>query len=375
MAQKIKKIAYITTGLHADGVGMVLQDTVTGIDRTAFEPVVISVEPRAELSDLLEKKGVRVIHLDADLKGYRKYNIFILIRLIFLLVAERPALIQTQIFYADAIGRIAGWLLHIPVVTVIHTTELDSKLEERFLRASRWMVSGWIASAKAAQTAAEEQKLIAREKTTLISNGVSASIFDLPDRELCRTKLGFSSDKKIILCVARLEMQKGIPFLIDAFTGVVQAHPAAHLVIVGGGSLYEALKQQIADRNLAAHIELRGTVVGVKEYLAASDYFVLPSLWEGLSIALLEAADAGLPLIASDVGGPSEIIVNNVTGFLVPAKDSTALMEKMKYVLGLPSEKLLDITRASQKRIREGYLVDTMVQKYEAYYRNCLRRR
>jgi glycosyltransferase involved in cell wall biosynthesis len=129
--------------------------------------------------------------------------------------------------------------------------------------------------------------------------------------------------------------QKGIPYLIDAMPLVLKEHPDAKLLLVGRGSALNGLKAKVAAMGLGDSVIFPGYVSEpqLKEAYGTCDVFVLPSVWEVLPIAVLEAMSSGRPVVCTDAGGDREMVRDGVNGFVVPARDPTALARRINAVL------------------------------------------
>lgn len=193
---------------------------------------------------------------------------------------------------------------------------------------------------------------IPSEKITVIHNGAPVPLMDdqaaAHARRAKRAELGFSDADRLILTVARLATNKGIGFLIKAMPEVLAAHPKAHVLLAGTGEDRDRLEQLAESLGLRAHIHFLGFREDVPELLAASDVFVLPSLDEGLPVALLEAMSMGLIPICSAVGGMPEVVEDGISGFLVPPADVVALAEAIRRVFAL--------NEGERERVREAVL-------------------
>jgi glycosyltransferase involved in cell wall biosynthesis len=137
--------------------------------------------------------------------------------------------------------------------------------------------------------------------------------------------------------VGTFKRQKGHVHLLDAAASVAGQLAGLHIVLVGDGELAEAIEARVAALGLDGRIHLLGTRRDVPELLAASDSFVLPSLWEGLPVALVEAMASRMPVIASAVSGTSQVMVAGVTGWVVPPGDPDALARAMVELVSDPS--------------------------------------
>lgn len=170
-----------------------------------------------------------------------------------------------------------------------------------------------------------------------------------------------------IITACRLEKQKNIPMLIDAFAKVKETHKESKLIIYGKGSQYENLKTKINDLNLAESIILKGTSNVWHQEASSSSIFVLPSDHEGMSNSLLEAMAMGIPVISTDhpIGGAREVIEDGVNGFLIPVKDTNMLIEK---ILELISNKELQYKISNEAvKIIEKMNIEDITNKWLSY--------
>jgi glycosyltransferase involved in cell wall biosynthesis len=172
------------------------------------------------------------------------------------------------------------------------------------------------------------------DKIVIIANGVDVDLFgDTAERERLRRELGANPDDFVMAMVATFKRQKGHVHLIEAMAQVQPSHPDARVILVGDGELREIMTARVEEAGLTDTIRFLGSRRDVAALLAAADCFVLPSLWEGLPIALLEAMASKLPCIATQVSGTEQVVVPGVTGLLVPPGDSTAFAAAIEDVL------------------------------------------
>jgi glycosyltransferase involved in cell wall biosynthesis len=210
---------------------------------------------------------------------------------------------------------------------------------------------------------------IPSEKVVTVRNGIPLhSTAAEPSQEL-RDALGLAEDDTVFLCAARLIMQKGHAFLVEAFKKLSHKHKNVKLLIAGTGELEQNLKHQAEG---CGQISFLGYREDIEEVMHVSDIFVLPSLWEGFGIAFLEAMQAGLPVIASDVSAVPEIVTDNETGFLVPAGQVDALYEKME-MLAENSELRDRMGAKGKERVQKDFSLEKMVNEFETVYAQALK--
>jgi glycosyltransferase involved in cell wall biosynthesis len=176
------------------------------------------------------------------------------------------------------------------------------------------------------------------DKVRVVSNGVNIAAIDTarPSPEV-RRELGLSEGAQVIGLVGRLDhWGKGHNELFTAMASLKDRYPV-HALIVGGGRREAEVKQMVAGLGLAGQVHFLGSRRDVPDLLQAMDIFVLPSYSEGVSLALLEAMAAGLPVIATAVGGNPEVVTDGATGLLIPPRDAAALAQALEQFLSDPS--------------------------------------
>ncbi len=191
------------------------------------------------------------------------------------------------------------------------------------------------------------------------------------DRNLWREREGIERDAIVFTCVGRLEPPKNPRLLLEAFRELNDSR--AHLVLSGEGSLRKQLTTYAQTNNLRDRVHLIGKQNNIPSVLAASDVFVLASNWEGNPLAVMEAMAAGLPVIATHVGGIPELVRSGDEGFLVPAGDRMGFAAAMKTLLD-DSETRHSMGRAAQTRALREFKVERMVEGYANLYREMVKK-
>jgi len=184
--------------------------------------------------------------------------------------------------------------------------------------------------------------------------------------------LGLPAGALVVGAVSRLAWKKAIAHLVQATPRIVEALPQAHVVIAGDGPLRAELEGEAAALGVADRVRFLGSREDSIELMAAFDVFVLPSVVEGMSNALIEAMAVGRPVVATDVGGNSEVVADGETGFLVPPSAPDQLAAAIVKLLGAP-EMAAEMGAAGRRRVIEHYRVDVMTRRIEAMYDALLR--
>lgn len=203
------------------------------------------------------------------------------------------------------------------------------------------------------------------DKITTVHNGIP----DLPD---CSDGLTVSTPTKLFM-TARLEKPKNHMFLLRVLSQLTKRDDWV-LDLVGDGPLRAEVEEVIIKLNLVSRIHMLGARNDVPQLLKQADIFILISDWEGLPLSILEAMRAGLPVIASDVGGVSEAVEDDVNGFLIPKGDAELLKDKLAALLN--SEELrLRMGEASRKKFRKSFTISRMVEKTISVYNSAIARK
>lgn len=179
----------------------------------------------------------------------------------------------------------------------------------------------------------------------------------------------------IILTVARLVEEKGLQYGIQAINKLLKKNPKLHLEyhIIGGGKLEGQLRKQAEDLNLDEVVRFHGPMEqeGVITSMQKAHIFLLPSITEALPVVLMEAQAVGIPVIATNVGSVSQIVIDGKSGFLVPERDTDALVKRLNYLIEHP-ELWTDMGRCGRKYVEEKYDIKKLNQKLVEIYQNLI---
>ncbi|MFB3778134.1 MAG: glycosyltransferase family 4 protein [Bryobacteraceae bacterium] len=213
------------------------------------------------------------------------------------------------------------------------------------------------------------------ERISTVHNGIEIGPLRTAEGRKLRRDLGFSDSDLLIGAVGRLAPQKGFIYLLQAMPAILKEAPAAHLVLAGEGPLEEELKEETRKTGVAGRIHFLGFRSDVPALLAAFDVFALPSLWEGLSISLIEALAAGKAIVATDIDGNREVVDHGKTALVVPPADVPALASALGLLLS--DRPLAERLASSARRSAEvRFSVRRMVeQNLEVYDRVAAARR
>lgn len=196
-------------------------------------------------------------------------------------------------------------------------------------------------------------------KTRTIHNGISTRDFDREgfDRMSIRSRLHLADDEFLIVCTARLSVEKGLEILLGAMSRIVQEYPMCKCIVIGEGPLRESLAVQVESLKLADHVFFQGFQTDVRPFLAAADAFLLTSYIEGLPYSILEAMACGLPCVVTNVGGNAEAVIQNKTGIIVQPGAIDQVVEAMSYLISHPQERV-EMGKAGALRAKDEFDIE-----------------
>jgi glycosyltransferase involved in cell wall biosynthesis len=242
---------------------------------------------------------------------------------------------------------------------------------EWFYRRALVRTDAVVTVCEAARKDAIQRGIVPREKARVVPNGIPLASFRQASeamRQSLRQLLGVAATTRVIGTVGRLNWAKDQASLIRAFRLLREQQPDTVLVLIGDGELRDALQQTARDEGVTDSVHFLGDRNDVRELLQGLDLFVLSSVSEGYSMALLEACAVALPIVATDVGGNGEIVRDGETGRLVPASDATALAAGMRELLGQPA-RAAAVAQAARTWVEAHGSLENMAARYADLYR------
>jgi len=347
--------------LHSFGTGGMEKGVATLVEHASpnFEHIIICLTTSGNTSRLLPS-GTKVIELNKP-KGN---SIRFLYRLSKLLKKLDPDIVHTR-NWAGTDGIIATRLAGIR--SVVHSehgfgSENPTGMNSRRIWFHKWL-SLWVKEYICVSTPLKRwliEHVGVRRPVTQIYNGVDTEVYRPGPGILMRRKLGISQQAFVIGIVASLNAIKDHPTLIRAFNVLRQQEPESILLIVGNGSERSKLESLAG-----TGVFFLGNREDVPEVMRALDVFVLSSVNEGISNTILEAMATGLPVVASNVGGNPELVVDGVTGSLFPSGDVEALSSALLDYFKSPGLRLQHGNQGRERAVAH-FSIKAMVESYEA---------
>jgi glycosyltransferase involved in cell wall biosynthesis len=326
-SKKIKVLECIRQGQIGGGESHLLS-LVENLDRSQFEPIVLSFT-NGPMVDRLKEMGVEthVIYTEKpfDIRKWKTVKRFIQSKQIDLVHAHGTRA-NSNILWASkslnipVIYTIHGWSFHPDQKPLVRKLRI---MGEKYLTAKSTLN---ISVSKSNQQSGKDY--MPSFQSVVVNNGINQIKFNPANiYKNIREELRIAKDKVLVLFIARFTLHKQPLTLIRAFAKALQQNPSMHLLMVGDGDQKQEAIHLIDELQLQDNITLESFRQDVPDVLAAADIFVLPSLWEGLPIGLLEAMSMGKAIIASNVDGTSEIIEDGINGRMVQTNnlvDNTA---------------------------------------------------
>jgi len=362
-------ILYLIETTDPGGAEIALVNLASGLDRQHFQPLVGMLK-EGWLAEQVRRREVPVCFLQAGGRGLVDWRLVWNLRR--LMRRQRVDVVHSFLLFMNCYGAVAAWLARRPMIAGVRGTSSD-------LASSRQVLAYRLACRLASRVTVVSEDLgrsvasvlgVPASKMLITPNGVDSERFR-PDEEVraaARQELGIPPQALLVGTVGRLEAVKAQADLVRAVAELSERLPDLHLLILGEGSERGALESLAREAGLATRVHLPGFREEVERVLPALDVFVLPSLSEGMPNALLQAMAAGLPAVASDVGGNPEVLRVGETGLLVPAGDCYELARAIERLL-TNRELAAKMGAAGRARVQREYSQVAFIRRHERLYR------
>jgi|SoiMethySBSTD1v2_1073268.scaffolds.fasta_scaffold42596_2 glycosyltransferase involved in cell wall biosynthesis len=365
-----RTVLHFTDSDQFGGTERALLQVLAGLDRSRWRPVLLH-RPESGLAPLLQEARHLGVELRTvpQLRGVQGW-------------ARLPALVQqirrerAAVFHAHLtwplacrMGLLGAALARVPAVVATAQLFVDlppsgwTTMQHRVVSAS---VDRYLAVSRQVAAQLRERFGVRPDKITQVPNAVALDQFPRAVSP-APARPADPAAPQTVLTVARLDPQKGLHHLVAAAALV----PEARVMVVGEGPERRALETKIAHLGLGDRVHLLGFRSDVPDLLAGSDLFVLPSLFEGLPLSILEAMAAGKPVVATAIGGNDEAVVDGATGLLVPPGDPRALADAIRALLRDP-ERRRRLGEAGRRRAEAEFSATAMVRRVAAVYDELL---
>lgn len=370
-----RRVLMLSTAL---GVGGGAEEQVMllslGLKRRGWKVRIVSLLPLFPLSAELEASGIPISSLGmrrgipdprAVLRLFREVGSF------------RPDVVHCHMPQANLLARTVRAFCEFPVlICTLHnlTMERMNGSSGRFLEvAHRWTDRYSDVTTVICNRAVRsyvDRRAVPANKIAVFYNGVNTSHFrnDCQARKQLRHDLDLDS-QFAWLAVGRFERAKAYPNLIRAFSKLVaRTKRELVLLICGQGSLEQEIRSEVRECGLTDRVRFLGVRRDIPDVMNAADAFVMSSYLEGLPMVLLQAASVGMPIVATDVGGNPEVVIDGVNGFIVPPSDDEALADGMERILTLTAADRALMAQRGRQRSAEKFEIEGIIDRWEALY-------
>ena len=363
----VKNILLTSSLLNPRGAERMILQLAIRLDKGKYNVKVLCLRKETPFMDEFVEAGVDIRSLGMT----RYFQLGPLAELYRFIRREKIDLVHTHL-YRDAIyGRVLGKMAGTAaVVSTLHNSYVwRSKAQLLLDRITSHWADKIVAVSDAVRRYAIENEHIPPVKIMTIYNGIETLGFRIPPREVSelKRKLGFSPHELVIGSIGELTRQKGYRYLLESAPAILKEHPEVRFLIAGDGDLKTELKAQAERAGVSQKVSFLGYREDIPAVLNIFDIFVLPSLWEGLPVVLIEAMAAGKPIVASDVDGNVEVIGEKEAGIAVPPRNPGALSEAILALIRTPSRRER-MGRKGRERAEKIFDVRIMVRKYEELY-------
>ena len=367
----MKRILHVIATMPVGGAENVLLTTLRLLDSQQYQSVVCCIQNKGVLGAEVEKLGIKPVELHKLQKG--GWDGSIVDDLVELIRREKIDLVHGHLYHANLYARFAAKRAGVPGVITVHNTYAKRKWHRQLLN---WYLARSTAKIIAVSDSIRDDIIhfdrVAANKVVTILNGIdTARSQSTLSKAEARQRLHLPDDATVLVTIGRLVEQKGHTVLLQALQQLqANGQRNIHALFVGDGSWRERLQRQADNAGLGARVHFLGTRTDIGDILRAGDLYVMPSLWEGLGLALLEGMAAGLPVLASRVGGMVEVLGEGQYGHLVEPNHPAALAAALQRLLQQPPA-LATIAAAGRQRV-EDFSAARMVANIEQVYRAVL---
>jgi glycosyltransferase involved in cell wall biosynthesis len=366
------RLLMVNSTLHIGGAEQVAATLSGLIDRGGFEVAACYLKEPGLVADQMLRAGVNLVPIPGLVPGRRDY--FTSMKLRRLIRQQRAQVIHTH----DIHGLIDGAIcrLTMPSLRHVHTFHYGNyphrTVQHKRIEGSLWRVPDALIAVGQVQAASIRAFYgIPENRLRVLWNGVEDPIRGGEPGEFANLKV---PGIPLLASISTLIPQKGLEHLLDAAAILKQSEEKFHLVLAGHGALKASLEQRVRALGLDDHVKLLGWVSEAsRKLMPVCDIFVQSSLWEAMSVVVLEAMAAGKPMAVTTVGENPHVVLNEKTGLTVPPGDPRALADALRRLL---RDELLreNLGSAARHRYEQHFTNQHMVRAHESLYSELVNR-
>ena len=366
------KVFHLITSLEVGGAQNGLLLGLPRFDKDRYEHILCSIMGEMQMADRFTNVGVEVISL--DLKS--KYDLMVVNRLRVALQRFQPDILHTYLLHANVLGRVVGRLAGVEtIIGSERTVGLTKGLRRLATKLTNPLTDAVEVNAETVGESVVRDLGVPADKIEVVRSGFDFSSYSGPSkRQEVRAELGVDEDTHLVLSAARFRPSKGVEYAIRAFAIAKKERPNAHLMIAGEGEQFDFLVTLASELGVSESTTFLGRRSDVPDLLSAADSMLLTSLNEGLPRISIEAMAAGKPVIATDVGATSEVVIDDETGILVQPKDVEGAANGLVRLID-SSELRTRLGESGRAYVEKNYSVDNYVERLEGLYQQLIKAR
>jgi len=357
------------------GTGNHLLSMLRHWDKEAWRAKIVSKKPAKDR--VLPDVPVELMSAPRHLNKYPFAQVKAFAGLFAAFNGRPPDLVHSYFFWPILYGRLLKYFGKIRVLIENREDQGFSwgPHEYAWLRATRSAPDRVVCVSEAVREVVLRRERLDERRVVVIRNGVDPIEGRIKDDASARRELGIPEDHLVVGMVANYNRPvKGVSYLLDAIPAIVSEVPSARFLFLGGGARERpALREKARALGIERFVTFMGHRKDVDRYYEVMNMSVLTSLSEGLSITLLESMSHGLPVVATNVGGNPEVVVDGRTGYLVPPKNARSLADRIVHLLRDPGLRLR-MGEEGRRRVEQDFQLRDVANRYLDLYRSMLHR-
>jgi glycosyltransferase involved in cell wall biosynthesis len=367
------RIILVIQRLDVGGAERQIIELAQGLKLLGHQVSICCLNERGILAEEAEARGIAVVCLD---KAFR-FDLRVVYKLAAHIKRLRADVVQTYLYGANLWGTLAGRLAGVPVLVTSDRSGgwYQRKIELVTDQLLRTMTDALITNTNAGRHRVQRYAKVAADKIHVIYNGMNWQRFEnRADGSSIRNEFGLKADSFVVVISGTMRYVKNCEMFVETAHHLLRGGERYQFVVVGGGPMIPVMQSLAATYGIAPAISFTGVRHDIPRVLAMANVGVLCSYWEGFSNSIMEYMAAGLPVVATDVGGNRDLVANGVTGFLVRSGDIPQMAEKIRW-LATDERMARSMGDAGRNWIRENCDFQILARRTEAVYSGLLQRK
>jgi len=359
-------IVHLVTSLEVGGAQHNMLLGLPNLDPTRYKHILISIMDRMQMKQQFQQAGVEVHSLDLR----KKTDVTAALRLRSLLNTIRPDILHTYLIHGNVLGRIVGRLTGVPTIIGSELTIGQAgRIGKLATKLTNPLTDAVEVNSETGGKSVIANLGVPEEKIEVILPGLDLDAFGQTDQRVqTRNDIGVDDNEHLVLYIGRLRAVKGVEFGIRAVAKAFEQNPKMKLALAGEGDQRKQLEALSAELGIENNVKFLGVRKDLPNVLSACDSVIMPSLTEGFPRVAIEAMASSKPVIATNVGGVPEAIIDGQSGILVPSKDVEAMTDALISVsTNFELAKRLGV--AARQRTEHRFAASNYVARLDEMYR------